>query len=149
MEQIQQQIAIANRRLWWQRFWQNLVFSLCLSFSIAAIAIVVRKFVYMELPSEVWAVSWLGGCAVMGLIATVIWTSLTKISPVNLALEIDQRFALKERLSSAITLDEETRQSPAGQALLADAVRKAERIDVPTKFPINWRQRLWCRSCLP
>jgi len=50
------------------------------------------------------------------------------------SIEVDSRFGLKERLSSALTIDQATAETEAGQALLKDADRSAEVIDVRDRF---------------
>lgn len=53
------------------------------------------------------------------------------------AIEIDRRFGLRERISSAIQLNGEEKHSPVGEALMNDAAAKAERIEVKDHFPIK------------
>ncbi len=51
-------------------------------------------------------------------------------------MEIDRRFALKERVSSALAMPPDDLQSEAGQAVSADALRRVKRIDVAEKFAV-------------
>ncbi|MBO0699642.1 MAG: hypothetical protein J2P46_14700, partial [Zavarzinella sp.] len=71
-----------------------------------------------------------------------IWAAV-RAAPSRLAagLAIDQRFDLKERVTTALSLTPNDQSSPAGQALLADANAKLERVAVPGKFPVRvgWR----------
>ena len=53
------------------------------------------------------------------------------------AVEIDRRFGLRERISSALQLDVVEKESPVGLALLNDAATKVERIEVRDHFPIR------------
>ena len=52
-------------------------------------------------------------------------------------LEVDRRFGLKERLSSTLALSTDDADSSAGQALLEDAVHKAERIDIKREIRVS------------
>ena len=48
------------------------------------------------------------------------------------------RFGLKERVSSTLALSPEERESAAGQALVADAVRRVEQIEVSERFGVTF-----------
>ena len=56
---------------------------------------------------------------------------------------IDRVFHLNERLSSALTLPEDLRETPAGRALIADAVRKVTDLDVAAEFGLRLPRRAW------
>ena len=86
-----------------------------------------------------WAV--LGGLVGAGTVLAVWLTRRAAPSPLSAALAIDQRFELKERVTTALGLTAHDQSSPAGQALLADANAKLERVAVAGKFPIRvgWR----------
>ena len=57
------------------------------------------------------------------------------------AIELDRRFGLKERVSSALSLAPEEVETEAGQALVSDAVRRVGALEVNEKFGVNanWR----------
>jgi hypothetical protein len=57
------------------------------------------------------------------------------------AVEVDRRFGLKERVSSALMLQPEERETEFGQALIRDAERRVEMIVVPERFHIqaSWK----------
>jgi DNA repair exonuclease SbcCD ATPase subunit len=59
------------------------------------------------------------------------------------ALALDQKFQLRERLTTALSLDEQVRQSEIGQALISDANSKAEKLVVPQQFPVRLTPRAW------
>ena len=62
----------------------------------------------------------------------------------NAAVEVDRRFGLKERVSSALMLPDDARQTEIGQALINDASRRAEMIVVSERFPVTtgWKSLL-------
>lgn len=66
-------------------------------------------------------------------------------SDLHAAMELDGRGQLQERIASAITLEPDHLSTPAGQALLQDAARHAERVEVAGFFP---PQRHW-KHALP
>ena len=74
-----------------------------------------------------------------------IWTYLTRATIVEAAIDLDERFQLKERVSSSLAMAEEDLAGEAGRALLLDAAQRIERVDVSDGFPI----RLDWRSALP
>src|SRR5207244_10574006 len=65
-------------------------------------------------------------------------------SAVDAALSLDQRFNLRERVTTSLTMRADEQASSAGQALLADAEQKAAGVKVGQKFPVKlgWRSAL-------
>ncbi|HEX3151431.1 MAG TPA: hypothetical protein VHR66_25360 [Gemmataceae bacterium] len=86
-----------------------------------------------------WAL--LAGLGMFGTVLAVMLARRAAPTHLTAALAIDQRFDLKERVTTAMGLSPQDQSSPAGQALLADANTKLERVGVPGKFPvrIGWR----------
>lgn len=62
---------------------------------------------------------------------------------VRAALEVDQRFGLKERVVTGYTLSEQDANSPAGQALLADANQRVEPLRMSEGFPVRLPTASW------
>ena len=58
-------------------------------------------------------------------------------------MEIDRRFGLKERVSSAMALSADEVDSAAGKALVDDARRRVSQLEVEGKFPIGGVRRAW------
>ena len=104
----------------------------------ALVLIVADKF--WPLGVEAWA--WAAGALGLGLFAALVWTLLVRGTLLEAAIEIDRRFALKERVSSALSLTPADRQTEAGEALVADALRRVERIDVAGRFTVKPPRRL-------
>ncbi len=63
------------------------------------------------------------------------------------SLELDQRFGLKERVTTFLTLSDEHLASPAGQALLQDVSNHLAKVRVANEIPLL-RVR-WQRAVLP
>jgi hypothetical protein len=105
--------------------------------AIAAVAIAIPRFVAIADLSANWTVGWLGGSLVAGLVVALVWTWLRGRSELEAAMEIDRRFELKERVASSLSLPPEAAETPAGRALLADAVRAISRLEIDQRFRIN------------
>ena len=138
MNPILVQIRRARRRLIVQRFLDVLAWCWCATLSAALVLIAVDKF--WPLGLEAWA--WAAGALAVGVVAAIVWTSFIRASLLEAAIELDHRFALKERVSSALALTPADRRTEAGEALLADAVRRVERIDVDGQFAVRPSRRL-------
>ena len=108
MDTLQRQIRRARRRLAFQRFLDRLGWCWFAALAAAVVLIAVDKF--RPLGVEAWA--WAAGALAVGLIAAAVWTLLVRGNSLEAAMEIDHRFGLKERVSSALALspaDRETR----------------------------------------
>ncbi len=134
MDQLKQQVTIARRRLNGQRFLRIAPWSLFAAFLAATLAVVARKVWFFPVNGQIWFWSWVGGSAAVGLIAAVIATLVGKSRDMDAALEIDRRFGLRERISSAMALGPHERSTEIGQALSEDAIRKINNIDVRDRF---------------
>ncbi len=139
MHVVDQQIRVARRRMWVDRFLRVIGWWLFATLSVAAIAILIPKFWAIEPDGPLWLRGWLGFAAIAALAGGSVTTWMTGPVEEEVALEIDKRFGLKERLSSFRAMGETDAASDAGKALGADAQRVAERIDVRTEFPIRSR----------
>lgn len=132
MEQLRAQV---RRVQWWlgaQRFLKALGWC-CFATLLAALALIAADK-FWPLGVEAWV--WGGGAVAVGVLAALVWAAFRHPSPLEAAIEIDRRCALKERVSSALALSPRERQSEAGQALIADAARRAERIAIGAQFRV-------------
>ena len=86
-----------------------------------------------------WAV--LGGLAGVGTVLAIWLVRRAAPTPIAAALALDQRFELQERTTTAVGLRPAEQGSMAGQALMADANSRLEKVRVPEKFPVRvgWR----------
>jgi hypothetical protein len=141
MDTLRQQVAIAYRRLMVQRFVAVLAWSWFGTLLVAAGAIALAKTFPLGVDSLAWTISWIAGALVAGLLIAGIWTYFTRQSRLEAAIEIDRRFGLKERVSSTLALDSEELETDAGRALARDAVRRVERLDVPSQFGMHFHKR--------
>src|SRR5262249_6910193 len=58
-------------------------------------------------------------------------------SRLDVALQLDAEFGLRERVTTALTLPPDTAAAPMGQALLADATAQVEKLDVTEGHPLR------------
>lgn len=149
MNQINRQVNRARKRILTGSFFRILTWAAFGSLLVAVVGIAIPKvwhFEFLSLQSQnnAWVYSWVlggAGCAV-ALACCLTW--LNRKSPLDAAVELDNRFGLKERLSSAMALAPDAAQSEAGRALIADAEYRAESLDVRDQFRYHpsWRSLL-------
>jgi hypothetical protein len=82
-----------------------------------------------------WSV--LGGLMAAATVTAAYWAVRDVPNAVLAALSLDEKFGLKERATTAITLDTDSAQTPVGRALLADADSKVAGLDVASRFPVQ------------
>lgn len=143
MKELRRQVRRAQLRLAFGIFLQSLAWAVFAAMMAAAVVVCLQRL-------GVWRVSvpweaWPAGALVLALAGACVWTLLHRVSPLQAALEVDRRFGLRERVSSSLALRPEELASPVGQALVADAARRVEKLYVPEQFPI--RVGPW--ACLP
>jgi len=144
MDEIKRQVGRAHRRLVFQQFLFVVGWSLFATLLIAAIGLAVPRIWVMAVDQQAWDLSWIGGGIAAGLVMAGMWTWIIRRSQLDAAIELDRRFGLKERVSSTLALSPGERQTEIGQALVTDAVRRVERIDVREQFQVKptWRALL-------
>ncbi len=150
MNEINKQVARARRRMITGTFFNILTWSAFAGLLLAVIGMAIPKiwhlgFLETQQSYKVWVYSWIACGALIGLLATVFLTWVNRQSPLNVAIEVDRRFGLKERLSSALSLDASAVDTSAGRALVEDAENRAEMIDVRDEF----RYQPTMRALLP
>ncbi len=126
----------ARRRLLAQTFLRTAGLALGVSMAVAIGWLLAEPFVSLTHP-DVWRWSVFGAAGVIALTVAVVRTWRTAPGPLTAALELDRRFDLRERLTTACSLLPELAATPAGQALIDDARTRAERLSVREKFPIR------------
>jgi hypothetical protein len=141
MEEIRRQVAAARRRLVMQQFLGILPWALLIALVIAVIGLAVPKFWIIYVDSNTWIASWLGGAVAAGLFFAIGWTMAVRRQAMDAAIELDRRFGLKERVSSVLSLQSDELETEAGRALLNDASRRVESLEVREKFGISINAR--------
>ena len=144
MQEINKAVSIAQRRLAIGQLFSILTWAAFISLLIAAIGIAIPKiwhlaFLETQDHKDAWVYSWTLGAIVIGFFVTAIITYRRLTSRLNVASEIDSRFGLKERVSSALAIDSQAAEGPVEKALINDAQRRVETIEVAEKFELRPR----------
>ncbi len=122
-------------------FWEPLVWSLAVGLAMVAATLAAEKLTAKHLPVADWVPFAVAGVLAIGVAGLVAVTSGP--SRVDAAVAIDRAFHLNERLSTALSLPPELRESPAGAALLADAVRQIADLDFGPAFSPRLPRLAW------
>lgn len=139
MEVLKQQVRRAGRRLALQRFLGVLSTCWFVCLIVAAIVVAVDKFRPLGVPALVWPAAGLAA----GLLVALAWCFATRHGELEAAIEIDRRFGLKERVSSTFALLPEQVETPAGRALVEDAMKRVERLHVADQFRVRLSRWTW------
>ena len=137
MTELQKQVRRARRRLFFQSFLTACIWALAIGFVIAALAIGARKIWVVGIAEQTWLIGWLAGSAVFAIVSAWLFTWFRRASLDEAAIELDRRFGLKERVSSSLTMSSEEADTEFGKALINDATRKVERLDVRDEFNVK------------
>ncbi len=141
MGEFDRPIGRAWRRLRLQRFLSALVWSLAATLAVAVLTLGIARLIGRPLPGPNWApfAAAIGSATVLA----VGLASLTGPSRLDAALAIDRVFDLDERLSTVLSLPAETRETPVGRALVADAARHATDLPIGERFGLKRPGRAW------
>jgi hypothetical protein len=140
---VERQVRRVRRRL----FWQTLMRSLLTGWS-AALLLIAGWFLLLPFAfagfgeMAPWAVP-----AVLlgvGTLAGFVLAWLRAPHRISAALALDERFGLRERVTTLLLLKPEQADSPVGQALLEDAGTRVGGLKVSERFPLAlpWRTAL-------
>lgn len=139
------QVKRVSRRLFVQTLISRLIWSVSAALLAATVWFLLQPlFIEGAPPWLRWAVA--GGLAGVGVIVAVVLAALGAPSELVSALELDEKFELKERVTTSMTLRPDQVQTSAGQALLEDVNKRMAALDVPAKFPIRLS---WIASLVP
>jgi DNA repair ATPase RecN len=141
MRELEKPVSRVFRRLRFQRFVTTLVWSVAIALFLVAGLLGTLKVLNTPLPGPEWAPFAAAGC--LGLLVASLVAIFTGASRLDAAVAIDHAFHLNERLSSALTLPGEVRETPAGRAVVADATRKLADLDVTSAFRTRLPRRAW------
>ncbi len=140
---IRKQVSRARRRLWVELFLNRLVRCWFVALLAAAAAIAVPKLVAIENLPVPWTAWWLGGALGAGLLVALVWTWIRGRSELEAAMEIDRRFDLKERIASSLSLSPAEASTPAGSALINNALHSIGRLEIDQRFRIRLGRSAW------
>lgn len=136
-------VSAARRRLLVQSLLNRLLVAWIASLSVGLGYLLAEPWLF-EAPAAgaKWAV--LGGTAVVTTLFAIVSAIRSHPKRDEVALELDARFGLRERLTTALTLAPRDADSPAGQAVVADATAAIAKLRVADRFPVRiGRQAAW------
>jgi uncharacterized coiled-coil DUF342 family protein len=139
------QVNRANRRLFLQTLLNRLVACWTGALVVALLWFLVEPLLIDKPPDWLrWTIA--GIVMGLGLVLAVVLAWLGAPSRLFAALSLDERFGLKERVTTSLSLTPQERESPAGQALLEDVRQRVGELDVPSRFPVRLS---WLASAIP
>ncbi len=142
---VDQSVHTALRRLVGQSLLNNLSLWLGVSTGIALAWFFVQPLLIDGAPVWLrWTV--LAGMTAVGLGMAVWQTIKTAPTRQQAALEVDSRFDLRERVTTALSLTPDLHDTPAGKAVAADAEAKVKKLHVGERFPVKPR---WTAALAP
>lgn len=135
---LQRQVTRASRRLFFQTLLDQLIWCWVGAVVVSAGWFLVRLYALgRPLDGRSWAV--VGGAFAAATLVALVLAFLRAPSRLAAALLVDERFGLKERVTTGLTLSPEMEATPAGQALLADVQERVARLDVAERFGVRLR----------
>lgn len=142
MDPIRSLLAVASRRLAAVRVLRTI------AWAATGAAILVLLLVLLERSSPAVTLPWLVILVVLGgavALATILWARAGRPTEVELAVLVDGRLGLKERLSTALAVRD--RADPFARAAVEDAVRtasdRAVRERAGRAFPVRAGRESW------
>ncbi len=141
MRELERPIGRVWRRLRFQRFLSAVVWSWCAALAVVAIVLAVVKLTNTNLHAPDWVPFALAGG--VGVVVAALIAALTGPSRTDAAVAIDRAFHLNERLSTALTLPLDLRETAAGSALLNDAIRHVADLDIRSAFGLKMPRLAW------
>ena len=133
---LERQVACVSRRLFVQTVLDTLVWCWVGALLLSALWFFVQPFIF-EAPASWlrWAVA--GGIVGAASILAIVLAIFRAPSRVAAALSMDERFGLKERITTSMMLAPEQTNSSAGLALLEDVNQRVSKLDVQSGFPFR------------
>ncbi len=138
MEQLRADLRRARRRLFWHELLRVLPRFWAVALGVAAAAVLTDRF----FPLGIEPLGWIGGALVLGTALGLTWTFVGRRSSLDAAAEVDHRFRLQDTVATAFSLSPGELDSAAGRAVLSDATRRLNQVDVGEKFRV--RPDRWC-----
>jgi hypothetical protein len=135
---LQRQVTRVRRRLFLQTLVRSLIWSWFGALTLTAVWFLLQPLLIDDKNPLSW-IHWavLGGAVFAATGLAVAVAVMRRASPVQAALALDERFQLKERITTSLMLRADEIASSAGAALLADANQCVEPLRVGDRFPVR------------
>jgi len=141
VRELEKPIGRVWRRLRFQRFLSALVWCWGVGLAVLAVALAAEKLSHRTIPGPDWLPFAVAGG--VGLVVAAVIAAVGGASRVDAAVAIDRAFKLNERLSTALTLPAELTETPAGRALIHDAIKRVGDLDVGSAFGPRLPKLAW------
>ena len=140
---LHRQVTRVSRRLFLQTFLVSLAWCWSGGLVLAAAWFLVQAYWLQSLGAE-WRLAVAGGLVCLSTVLAAVLAVLRAPSKVTAALLLDEKFGLKERVTTSLTLAPDQEETPAAQALLADVNHRVGQLDVGSRFPlrVSWAAAL-------
>lgn len=136
---IERAVRIARRRMFLQGLFNRLIGAWLVALLLSLGWLLAEPWLIDATPDRLkWVVT--AGLIAAGTVVAVALALRAAPTRALAALELDGRFGLNERVTTAVGLRPEQADSPAGQALLADAAEKVAPLSIRAKFPLGLRR---------
>jgi hypothetical protein len=142
------QVGRVRRRLFLGSMLALVAWSWAVALALAAGWFFVQPYLLADPPDWLrWAV--LGGLTGLCTALALTLAYLRAPTQVSAALSLDERFGLRERVTTSLTLGPDQVGSPAGQALLADVEGRLAQVRVSDRFPVRlpWQPATLVPAC--
>ncbi len=142
------QVARARRRLILGTLLGFLAWFWVAALALSALWFLFQPFLVAAAPDWLrWAV--LGGLTGLATVAAFVLAFARAPSQVSAALALDERFGLRERVTTSLTLGPDEAATPAGRALLDDAHGRLGQVRIPDRFPVRlpWKPAALLPGC--
>lgn len=137
---LHRQVNRVSQRLFLQTLVNCLVWAWAGALAVAIFWVLVEPFAFYFLKAEApanlrWIVAGVAGG--LGSIVAVALAFVLAPPRLEAALFLDERFGLRERVTTSLMLTPDQYREPIAQALLQDVERKVAGLDVGSRFPIR------------
>jgi septal ring factor EnvC (AmiA/AmiB activator) len=133
---LHRQIARATRRLFAQTLAGGLLWSWFAASLVCAAWFIAQPHLWPDL-TMAGRLILAGAVFAAASITAVLWAVFRAPSRLAAALLLDERFELRERVTSSLLLSPELKESSAGQALLVDVDQRIRELNVGSRFPVR------------
>lgn len=133
---LDRQVARVRRRLFLQTLLAALAWGWLVALVCAVGWLLIEPYLRVDGAAGLrWTIA--GGLVGVASLSAVVFAALRAPSRLAAALALDERFQMKERVTTALTLAAAELDSPAGQALLADVNTRLAPLRIRDRFPVR------------
>ena len=143
MNQVHAKVRDAKRRMVLGLFGRIFCRLLGIAALVATIGVTIPVVWNPGIDRWSWLTAWTGTSLLAATFVSIVVTWYFSPATNQVALEVDRRFNLRERVSSSLTLPVQEQQSAAGTALLEDAEKRATQIQVADEFGLRPNRLAW------